>query len=383
MLKIIKENKEKIFIYSLIGAIIVFSYVLLTHIRPITDIIVFIFKIITPFILGYGIAFLAFPIRRRLLVQLNKTKMKKSRKKSVAAFVSFAIIIGVISVLLAIIVPQIVDSIVELTNQLPNMMDQLNNFIDYISLNIPQFGEYIQKLTMDDVYTFFSNIQGSLFSALPSVLGFSYSIVSGLFNVLVAIIVALYVLYDKDVLDAQFRRAIFFVFKKDNALFILSSVKVFSDKFNGFLIGKTIDSLIIGVLCYIGMTVLNFPFAPLISTIIGITNMIPVFGPFIGAVPGAILIFFVNPIQTLWFGLFVLALQQLDGNIIGPYILKDSMKLPLFWVMFSIVLGGGLFGPIGMLLGLPIFSSVYTILGFVMDKKVKHDEVADIEVPSI
>ena len=153
-----------------------------------------------------------------------------------------------------------------------------------------------------------------------------------------------------------------------------------SRMFNSFIIGKMIDSLIIGVICFIGMLIMRLPFAVLISFIVGLTNMIPVFGPFIGAVPGIFILFIVDPIYSLIFAVFVLLLQQFDGNILGPMILGDQLGLPSLWVMFSIIVGGGMFGILGMFLGVPVFAVLYVVVrGFVSgrlkEKNIRSDDM--------
>ncbi|MFV0254929.1 MAG: AI-2E family transporter [Erysipelotrichaceae bacterium] len=382
MFKLFKENKDKIFTGIIIGIGIVSFYMFLNKLPAVTNFLKLIFAIITPFILGYGIAFLALPIRKKIIKLFDNSKLSKRFIKNLAATGSFLVIVSVIVLFFAALIPQIITSIDDLTKYVPTLLEKINVFVASISERFPQIKEYISDFTNQDFYNLLSNFQTYLTKWLPSIFGFSLSLLYGIFNVFVAFVVAFYVLKDKEHLDIQFRRLNYYLFKNKGD-FVLSCVKVFSDKFNGFLIGKSIDSIIIGLLCFVGMKIFQFPYPILISTIIGISNMIPVFGPFIGAVPGVIIILIINPIQALWFCLFVLVLQQLDGNIIGPFILKDSMKLPLFWVMFAIVVGGGLYGVFGMLLGLPIFSSCYTIFGHLMDKKIKKSDVVDIEVKSI
>ena len=145
--------------------------------------------------------------------------------------------------------------------------------------------------------------------------------------------------------------------------------------FNSFIIGKTVDSLIVGVICYIVMLIFRWPYPVLISLIIGVTNMIPVFGPFIGAIPALFLLFIVDPSAALWFALFIIILQQIDGNIIGPLILQDSMGLPSLWIMFAIILGGGFFGLVGMFLGVPVFAVVYVIIKEIVNQRLIDKEI--------
>ena len=145
--------------------------------------------------------------------------------------------------------------------------------------------------------------------------------------------------------------------------------------FNSFIAGKAVDSLIIGIVCWLVVTILQMPYAPMIGFIVGITNMIPVFGPFIGAIPCLIILLIINPWQSLEFLIFIIILQQIDGNIIGPHILGDSMGLPTLWVMFAIIVGGALFGVVGMFLGVPIFSVIYTLVANALNRRMMENQI--------
>ena len=183
-----------------------------------------------------------------------------------------------------------------------------------------------------------------------------------LYNLFIGIIVAIYVLASKETFSAQSKKLVYGIFKKEHADVIIHYVKVSHGMFSGFIIGKIVDSTIIGIICFFLMTVMGLPYALLISVIIGVTNVIPVFGPYIGAVPSALLILIVNPMQALYFIIMLIILQQLDGNIIGPAILGESTGLSAFWVLFSILLFGGLWGIVGMIAGVPLFAVIYRII---------------------
>ena len=152
------------------------------------------------------------------------------------------------------------------------------------------------------------------------------------------------------------------IMDKDTAMHFEYVNRLTSKMFNSFIFGKALDSLVIGIVCYICMVVMNMPYAPLIGVVVGVTNMIPVFGPFLGAIPCAIILLLIDPIKAIEFVIFILILQQVDGNIIGPYILGDSMGLPTLWIMFAILIGGALFGVAGMFLGVPVFSVIYVLV---------------------
>lgn len=190
-------------------------------------------------------------------------------------------------------------------------------------------------------------------------------------NILIGIIVSLYVLFSKEKFSAQAKKAVYALMSPAHANMAPHIVGKSNQIFSGFIIGKVIDSLIIGILCYIGTAMLKMPYAPAVSVIVGVTNVIPFFGPYIGAIPSIILIALVNPMKGVYFLVFILLLQQLDGNVIGPKILGDSTGLSAFWVVFAILLGGGLFGFIGMIMGVPTFAVIYYIIQMLINSKLE------------
>ena len=194
------------------------------------------------------------------------------------------------------------------------------------------------------------------------------------------IIVSIYILGNIEGFSASAKKLMYTVFSVEAAEKLREGLNFTDKTFMGFINGKLLDSAIIGLICYIGCALLNIPYALLVSVIVGVTNVIPFFGPFIGAVPSALLILLVDPLKCLIFVIFIIVLQQLDGNVIGPKILGSSIGINGFWVMFSIILGGGLFGFWGMLLGVPVFVVIYTALGRLVTKKlVKRDLPTDTD----
>lgn len=188
------------------------------------------------------------------------------------------------------------------------------------------------------------------------------NIVKAMFNFVIGIIVAVYVLMIKERLIGQSKKVVYAVFKPKQGNIIVETMHKANDIFGGFIIGKIIDSAIIGVICYVGCSILRIPDTMLVSVIIGVTNIIPLFGPFIGAIPALLLVVIQSPWHALYLLIFIIVLQQVDGNIIGPKILGNSTGLTSFWVMFAILIGGGMFGFLGMLLGVPVFALIYYIV---------------------
>ena len=194
------------------------------------------------------------------------------------------------------------------------------------------------------------------------------NMVKAMFNFVIGIIVAVYVLMIKERLIGQSKKVIYAIFKPRQGNIIVETMHKADDIFGGFIIGKIIDSAIIGVICYVGCSILRIPDTMLVSVIIGVTNIIPLFGPFIGAIPALLLVVIQSPWHALYLLIFIIVLQQVDGNIIGPKILGDSTGLTSFWVMFAILIGGGMFGFLGMLLGVPVFALIY----YIMRRLVNH-----------
>ena len=197
------------------------------------------------------------------------------------------------------------------------------------------------------------------------------NILTELMNIIIGLIVSAYVLFGKEKFSRQCKKLTYAVFKPSSANMILHLTIKSNDIFGGFIIGKIIDSAIIGVLCFIGLSILDMPYTMLVSVVVGVTNVIPFFGPYIGAVPSAVLILLTDPRMGIYFIIFIIALQQFDGNVLGPKILGDTTGLSAFWVVFSILIAGGLFGVPGMILGVPAFAVIYYIVGMLVDNRLK------------
>ena len=196
-----------------------------------------------------------------------------------------------------------------------------------------------------------------------------------IFNLLLGIAIAMYVLIDRERFSLQAKKIIYFITNQKTGDYLIDLSRLSSNMIHRFILGKMLDSFIIGVICYVGMLVLGLSYPLLLSVIVGVTNMIPVFGPFIGAIPGALILLLVDPLQALWFILFIILLQQFDGNFLGPRILGDSMGLPSLWIMFAIVVGGGYFGVVGMFLGVPIFAVIYIVSKKIISNKLEKDSI--------
>lgn len=200
-------------------------------------------------------------------------------------------------------------------------------------------------------------------------------LVGGIFDVIIGMIISFYFLFSKEMFVRQIKKCTYAMFSSRHANLVLHFATKTNEIFGGFIIGKLIDSAIIGVLCFIGLSILKMPYTLLVSVIVGVTNIIPFFGPYIGAIPSAILIMLEDPMKGIYFIIFVLILQQFDGNILGPKILGNSTGLSAFWVIVAILLGGGLFGFVGMVMGVPTFAVLYYMVGVIMKSRLEKKEL--------
>ncbi len=341
-----------------------------------------------PIIIGLILAYLLNPIAKFLEEHLmhffekHDQDMVKAKKASRALGIGGAIIflIVVLVLLVALIVPSVISSVSGLVVTMPgnvqHLIDAIQNgrfgnfkVTDTIGNFLSEMTDYVEGLVRDllpQAKTYLVNITSGVISVVKTVLNF-----------VVGIIVAVYVLMIKESLIGQSKKVIYAVFKTKQANIIIEVLHKADEIFGGFISGKIIDSAIIGVICYLGCSILHIPNAVLVAVIVGVTNIIPVFGPFIGAVPSLLLVVIESPWHALYLLIFIIILQQVDGNIIGPKILGSSTGLSAFWVMFAILIGGGLFGFLGMLLGVPVFAMVYYIVRRLVNAGIRRKQLPE------
>ena len=355
---------------SIFGAVSlsIVVFFLLYRFRGIGDIFHTLTDILAPFIYGGVVAYLLRPACNHYEIFLKKLLPGKMKKTADGIAVGLSLLTGilVVYVLIIMIVPQLYHSILSLWRTLP---DKVNQFVAWASTIFGEDEELLQlfKTGYGAIYaeleTWAQNTLMPYITNIVSGVGSSvYKIVMFLYNLLIGLIVACYLLSSRKKFARQSVLIVRSVLKPKWADMFLTEVAFIDRMFGGFIDGKIVDSAIIGVLCYIGCMIFKFPNALLVSAIVGVTNVIPFFGPFIGAVPSTLLIMIEDPIKGLWFVLFVLLLQQLDGNVIGPAILGDRTGLSSFWVLFAIILCGGLWGLVGMVICVPMFAVIYDIV---------------------
>ena len=326
--------------------------------------------ILMPFIYGAVIAYLLKPVCNCVENFLRRLLPEKMGTAANMLAVTISLLFGILVVyaLIMMIVPQLITSVTTLYYTARN---NLNDFVDWASHQ--EIIASNQKL-LDFIETSYDNLQDTLdnlvrtklIPSMQSLLSGAalgvMSFVTFLKNIVIGLIVSVYLLASRKKFGQQGKLILYSLIKPRWADIILEEIRYADRMFGGFINGKILDSAIIGVLCYIACLIFKFPSALLVSVIIGVTNVIPFFGPFIGAIPATLLILIQNPIKALWFVLFVLVLQQVDGNIIGPKILGNTTGLSSFWVLFAILLFGGLWGFVGMIIGVPLFAVIYDVL---------------------
>uniref|UniRef100_UPI004028688C AI-2E family transporter n=1 Tax=Gemmiger formicilis TaxID=745368 RepID=UPI004028688C len=325
--------------------------------------------IVSPFAGGIVIAYVLDP-----RVKFFYTKLLKEKKKTRGFAILLAYLVAILLLLLLawLVIPQIVDSIAMLFTNFPSYIQSVQ---DMLGMAQERFGVDLSSATkvLDDSEAMVKEIYSMASAAMPQIVASIGSVASNFVAIFTSIAASIYMLADKEHLLHQLRTlAHAFLPEKaaENTLRICHYANV---NFTGFFVGKIIDSAIIGVITFVAMAILRLDFALLISVFIGITNIIPVFGPFIGAIPSIFILLLVDPIQAVIFGVLILVIQQLDGNFIGPKILGSSIGISALWILFSIVVGGDLFGLVGMVVGVPLFATFYGLarefVHYMLDKR--------------
>lgn len=336
--------------------------------------------ILAPILYGCGMAYLLAPVvnflEQKLLRGLTAGKYKKGRSwaRAISIFLTWAVVGFLFYILMNILIPQLANSVKNLVDNAELYYGKIYDWFNHLLDNNPD----VESWALKQVNTYYQDIVNYLSQhLLPQaqqmvtlITGGIWGVVKFGLNLIVGIIVSVYLLAMKEKSAARCCKLVYGIFKEETAYWIVRGTRRADRIFSGFVRGKLLDSLIIGILCFIGCSLLHLPYTPLISVIVGVTNVIPFFGPFLGAIPSAFLILLVSPLQCLYFVLFIIGLQQLDGNVIGPMILGDSTGLSSFWVVVAILVGGGFWGVLGMFLGVPAFACVYTLVRFLIDRRL-------------
>lgn len=390
MKSFLKKNIEKIGIYSFVGIILICFYFLFSEIDKVTGALGFFSSVLSPFVLGFAVSYILWPFVKGIeniisliykkaasLSFFEKLKKKKDGKekknekrngflRGISILIVYFLVVVAVALLVNRVIPQIVDSATTLVKNIPHYIEQIDAFVVFI----------FSKYSPDNVAVDHTVIYDFLMQHINSITEWGVSwlinvpkvITSGISNLILGIILSIYFIFDKENFQRITKKVIEVVFGKiSTQIFKLGNLT--GSCFSEFFMGKIIDSLIIGLLAFPFMLIIYKPYALLISAIIGITNIIPYFGPIIGAIPGALIILISAPEKILWYLIFVLVLQQFDGNILGPKILGNRTGLSPVGVIFGIIAGSELFGFAGMIIGVPLTAVLHAILKEFINKR--------------
>lgn len=334
-----------------------------------------IFSILSPFIFGALLAYVLNPMVHvfyqlfQKLADKTKIRLNHTVHTVISILITYLIVFGFIVLVLFYVIPELVNNIIDFANYIPEAYASLLELLDLLQERFPNVDiEGITKPLTDALPDLMTTVRDMAANIVPAIYSLSMSVASWIVNLLITIIVSIYMLYDKRQLMHACWRVVYAFLPEKHVPACKEILSECNRLFSSFVIGKFIDSTIIGLLCFLLMTIFRLEYAPLISLIVGVTNMIPYFGPFIGAIPGILILLFVNPIHSLGFAVLILCLQQFDGLILGPKILGDSTGMKPLWIIFAITVGGSLAGVIGMFLGVPVVA----ILRYLFDSYLQY-----------
>ncbi len=337
-----------------------------------------IMTFLVPFIYAFGIAFILSPAVKFFERNLKIKKMSDKAKRNFAILMTYTITLLLIVLFFVIVAPGIGNSIAQLAKNLSTYGENINGLVNSLTDLIPK--QYIPQKVLNFIDNLLAQATSFLSASLMSLVGFTTRLTSGVINFVMGIIVSIYMLADKERLIAQFKKTSYALFPNKFVDLMIETAHDGNKKFTGFIVGKIIDSAIIGILCAIGMLIFRMPFVSFVSIIIGVTNIIPYFGPFIGAIPGTLIVLVAGGWgQAIGFLVFVLLLQQFDGNILGPAILGQSTGLSAMWVIFAILLFGGLYGFVGMIIGVPLLSVIFELIGRYINYRLRKKNLSTDE----
>ena len=329
------------------------------------------FNIFKPFLIGGVIAYLLNFILKFYESRLSKVdKISGKNKRSISIVLTYITTFFMLGLFTYFVLPQLIDSVRGLVNDIPAYVENTSKFMNSV-MNQLNISPEIYSIAIDKWNEVLKYILEFCAGLLPVVGELLKTTASGLWNIILGLIISVYILIEKDRFKALSKKVILAIFEERTSNRIIELTQRSNNIFGKFISGKIIDSAIIMVLTFIVLKLTNMPYTVLISVIIGITNIIPFFGPFFGAIPSTLIIMFVSPVKALWFILIIIIIQQLDGNVIGPKILGDSLGISAFWILFALLVAGKIFGVVGMIIGVPAFAVVYSIIKENVEEKLR------------
>ncbi len=344
-------------------------------------------KLAFPFIIGFFIAYLFNPLvmlaEEKWFGRIPLFQKSAGTKRTVSILTVYILVIGCFAWLMTFFIPEIVQSVSNFIATLPQNTEALEKSAEVFFENVSFIDAKDVLNTLTSLFTPMIEMTQDIPKILQTVVNGTYVAASTTLNVIMGLFISFYMLSGKETFLKSIKKIVYAFFEEKKATHFLYNVSRVNSIFSSFIIGKTVDSLIIGIICFFGLALLKMPFVMLISVIVGVTNMIPYFGPFLGAIPSVFIVLLTSPTKALLIALFILALQQFDGNYLGPKILGSSTGMSPLWIIFSIIIGGALAGPFGMFIGVPICASLKMFFTEKVDKKYAEKYYYDIAEKSI
>lgn len=376
-----KYTTIAIYAFLVIAAGLLFQNVV-SNIPPLTKYLGIIGDLLMPFAVGGAIAYILNPvlnwIENSLFPMIFGKRVSRRARRNLSVLLSYLFLFFIICLFALIVLPQIYISIRNLLDQSSNYVSEVQKFFNMLTTNYgdnPVVLRILQQI-YDSAQTIIQQSYKLISNVVPMIANVAIGVTNSVFDAIMGLIISIYMLLSKETFAAQLKKLLSALFSRNSVDNLLTIAHDSNEIFCGFITGKLVDSFIIGVICFVGTTMMNTPYAMLVSVIVGVTNIIPYFGPFIGAIPSIFLILLADPAKALSFSIFILILQQVDGNIIGPKILGDSTGLSAFWVVFSVTFFGGLFGFVGMLIGVPTFAVIYSLIRRVAEYSLRKKGMA-------
>lgn len=372
-----REARKKYIGYGVTAFIVIAASVVLifafVRVGDVSDTFGIISTALEPVLYGLVFAYLMNPvvrfiengIKRAFCKRVKNFRRVEKTVRYISIFITIVFVLTLVTMLIYLVAPELTTTISGLISELPRQADNFLIWFDSLIKEPSGFADVLQR-TVQKLTEYFENfVENGLLASATTALEYLasgvWSVFGVLYNIVIGLVFSIYILASKERFMAQSKKIIYALFKKSGAERIITTAGMCHQKFIGAILGKILDSALVGVICFVGMTVIGLPYTLLISVIVGITNVIPFFGPYLGAIPSTILILFVDPWQALYFVIFILILQQIDCNILDPRIVGGSIGLSAFWVLFACVVFGSIFGIAGLLLGVPFFACVYMI----------------------
>jgi len=331
--------------------------------------------IFSPIVGGFMLAYLLnIPMKSIENKLLKKVKLKPGLRRSLALVLTLILVIGFFTLAFYFVLPQLVRSVNQLVEASPTYISNLAQFLQaqITKLNL---SEDIVNEILSLWKTVINGVTSVMLNFAEYALGTVSGIISGIFNAFISTVLGIYILTSKEKLQRTFKKVFYAFTPRTFCDKAAKYIRIVDGSFENFIRGQIIEALILGTICYIGMLIFGFEYALVISFLVGLTNIIPLFGPYIGAIPSMLLLVMVNPIHALWFIVFLLILQQIESNLIYPRVVGSNMGISGFWIIFAVVVGNSLFGILGILLGIPLLSSVYIIVKEIAEERLRRKKI--------